>query len=290
MNKREFLKGAVVFIPAAGVLGAVARHAAGKETAAKEPAAKQPAAAPNAKNGYEPSAHYYGMGIDIDKCIGCARCVVACKEENDVPADEHFEPESEEFLRELIAEDARRKVRRRKWGLVVDLRGSGLSRFLSTRRRAVFRKVAEKCYLPANRLIHELIVKNKGKFRVTYSLTGSVIDQFEKFAPEVIDSFKELANTGCVEFLAETYSHSLSSLISEDEFKEQVKLHDQKIFTLFGVKPTVFRNTELIYSDKIGAIVADMGYSAMLTEGAKHVLGWKSPNFLYTNALNPRLK
>lgn len=156
--------------------------------------------------------------------------------------------------------------------------------------KTILRRIADRCYLPANRLIHELIVKYKGKFRVTYSITGSVIDQFEKFAPEVIDSFKELAKTGCVEFLAETYSHSLSALISEEEFKEQVKLHDQKIFTLFGVKPTVFRNTELIYSDKIGAIVADMGYSAMLTEGAKHVLGWKSPNFLYTNALNPRLK
>lgn len=156
--------------------------------------------------------------------------------------------------------------------------------------KTILRRIADRCYLPANRLIHELIVKYKGKFRVTYSITGSVIDQFEKFAPEVIESFKELAKTGCVEFLAETYSHSLSALISEEEFKEQVKLHDQKIFTLFGVKPTVFRNTELIYSDKIGAIVADMGYSAMLTEGAKHVLGWKSPNFLYTNALNPRLK
>ena len=89
MNKREFLKGAVVFIPAAGVLGAVARHAAGKETPAKEPAAKETRAAPNAKNGYEPSAHYYGMGIDIDKCIGCNLCAVACKVENDVP-DEPF--------------------------------------------------------------------------------------------------------------------------------------------------------------------------------------------------------
>ena len=156
--------------------------------------------------------------------------------------------------------------------------------------KTILRRIAERCYLPANRLINDLIVKYKGAFRVTYSITGSAIDQFEKFAPEVIESFKDLARTGCVEFLAETYSHSLSALISEEEFKEQVKLHDQKIFSLFGVKPTVFRNTELIYSDKIGATVADMGYSAMLTEGAKHVLGWKSPNFLYTNALNPRLK
>jgi alpha-amylase len=156
--------------------------------------------------------------------------------------------------------------------------------------KTILRRVAERCYLPANRLMAELIEKHKGAFKITYSITGSVIEQFEKFAPEVIESFKELAKTGCVEFLAETYSHSLASLISESEFREQVALHDNKIFDLFGVKPQVFRNTELIYSDKIGSIVAEMGYSAMLTEGARHVLGWKSPNYLYTNAINPRLK
>lgn len=156
--------------------------------------------------------------------------------------------------------------------------------------KTILRRVAERCYLPANRLMAELIEKHKGAFKITYSITGSVIEQFEKFAPEVIESFKELAKTGCVEFLAETYSHSLASLISESEFREQVALHDNKIFDLFGVRPQVFRNTELIYSDKIGSIVAEMGYSAMLTEGARHVLGWKSPNYLYTNAINPRLK
>ncbi len=156
--------------------------------------------------------------------------------------------------------------------------------------KTILRRVAERCYLPANRLMAELIEKHKGAFKITYSITGSVIEQFEKFAPEVIESFKELAKTGCVEFLAETYSHSLASLISESEFREQIALHDNKIFDLFGVKPQVFRNTELIYSDKIGSIVAEMGYSAILTEGARHVLGWKSPNYLYTNAIKPRLK
>ena len=106
----------------------------------------------------------------------------------------------------------------------------------------------------------------------------------------MIDSFKSLAATGCVEFLAETYSHSLASLSSMTEFKKQVKQHADLMRKLFGVKPTVFRNTELVYSDAIGAAVADMGYDVMLTEGAKHILGWKSPDFVYVNAINPRLK
>ncbi len=156
--------------------------------------------------------------------------------------------------------------------------------------RTIMRRIAERCYLPANGLMKELINMHNGKFRVTYSISGSALEQFQKFYPEVIDSFKSLAETGCVEFLAETYSHSLASLISQEEFKEQVKLHSQIIEELFGIKPRVFRNTELIYSDSIGSIVADMGYKAMLTEGAKHVLGWKSPNYLYTNAINPKLK
>ena len=156
--------------------------------------------------------------------------------------------------------------------------------------RTIVRRVAERCYLPANRLLRELIVRNNGAFKVAFSISGVAIDQFQRYAPEVIDSFKDLAATGCVEFLSETYSHSLSSLASTDEFKKQVKQHADLMKKLFGVKPTVFRNTELLYSDAIGATVADMGYTVMLTEGAKHILGWKSPNFVYANAINPRLK
>ncbi|MDX1283449.1 MAG: glycoside hydrolase family 57 protein [Draconibacterium sp.] len=154
----------------------------------------------------------------------------------------------------------------------------------------ILRKIAEKCYLPTNQLLLELADKLEGKFKVGFSLTGIALEQFELYAPEVIDSFKELTKTGCVEFLSETYSHSLSSLKDKDIFEEQVKLHDERIYRLFGHKPRVFRNTEMVYSDEIGAQIADMGYKAMLTEGAKHVLGWKSPNFLYVNAINPRLK
>ena len=152
------------------------------------------------------------------------------------------------------------------------------------------RRVAERCYLPANRLLHDLILRHNGAFKVAFSISGVAIEQFERYVPEVIDSFKALAATGCVEFLAETYSHSLASLASTTEFKKQVKLHADLTKRLFGVKPTVFRNTELIYSDAIGATVSEMGYHVMLTEGAKHILGWKSPDFVYANAVNPRLK
>ena len=149
----------------------------------------------------------------------------------------------------------------------------------------ILKRVAEKCYLPANETIYNLIKKFGGRFKASYSISGTAMDQFEKFAPEVLDSFKKLASTGHVEFLAETYSHSLSSLKSKDEFFKQVDLQKKQIKKFFGQEPKTFRNTELIYSDGIGEMVAEMGFDTMLTEGAKHVLGWKSPNFLYCNAI-----
>lgn len=155
---------------------------------------------------------------------------------------------------------------------------------------SILQKVAQKCYLPANALMLELIQKHKGKFKIAYSISGIALDQFRLYAPEVLESFKKLADTGHVEFLAETYAHSLCSLKGKEEFQRQVKAHGELINEHFGQVPQVFRNTELIYSDEIGAMVADMGYKAMLTEGAKHVLGWKSPNYLYCNAINPKLK
>jgi alpha-amylase len=155
---------------------------------------------------------------------------------------------------------------------------------------SIMRKVAENCYLPANEIILDQILKQKGKFKVTYSLTGLVINQFRLYAPEVLDSFRKLAETGMVEFLAETESHSLASIKTRNEFEHQVNAHKAMIKEFLGVEPKSFRNTELIYSDLIGSWVADMGYKSMLTEGAKHVLGWKSPNFLYCNSINPRLK
>jgi alpha-amylase len=155
---------------------------------------------------------------------------------------------------------------------------------------SIMQKVARKCYLPANQLMLELIEKHGGRFKVAYSISGIALEQFKLYAPEVLDSFKKLADTGKVEFLSETYAHSLSSLKGKDEFERQVRAHDNMISELFGQQPKVFRNTELVYSDEIGSMVADMGFNAMLTEGAKHVLGWKSPNYLYCNAINPKLK
>lgn len=155
---------------------------------------------------------------------------------------------------------------------------------------SILRKVADRCYLPANKLMLELIKKHKGKFKIAYSISGLAIEQFELYAPEVLDSFKALADTGCVEFLSETYAHSLVSLKNKDLFRSQIQEHDRLIEKYFGQKPTVFRNTELIYSDEIGELIADMGFKAMITEGARHILGWKSPNYLYVNAINPRLK
>jgi alpha-amylase len=155
---------------------------------------------------------------------------------------------------------------------------------------SILRKVAEKCYLPANNIIMDLITKHKGKFKVAFSLSGIVIDQFRLYAPEVLDSFRKLAETGMVEFLSETEAHSLSSLKNKNEFIRQVNEHKILLKEYLGVEPTSFRNTELIYSDQIGSWVAEMGFKAILTEGAKHVLGWKSPNYLYCNAINPRLK
>ncbi len=156
--------------------------------------------------------------------------------------------------------------------------------------RSIMQKVARNSYLPANQILLDLIERNGGKFKLSFSISGTAMEQFEWYAPEVLQSFKKLADTGKVEFLAETYSHSLVSLQTEKAFKEQVKLHADKIKQHFGLTPKVFRNTELIYSDVIGERVANMGYKTMLTEGAKHVLGWKSPNYVYCNANNPKLK
>lgn len=155
---------------------------------------------------------------------------------------------------------------------------------------SILRKVAERCYLPANKVMLDLINKYKGKFKVAFSISGIALDQFEMYAPEVTASFKQLAETGCVEFLSETYAHSLAPLINQDEFEKQVIKHKEKIKQLFNYEPEVFRMTELIYSDAISNMIANMGYKAMLTEGAKHILGWKSPNYLYYSAANPKLK
>jgi len=155
---------------------------------------------------------------------------------------------------------------------------------------SVLRKISDTCYLPANKVLLSSIREYGDKFKVAFSISGPALDQFELYAPDVLESFKELAATGQVEFLCETDAHSLVSLNNRDEFEKQVNNHKLKIHRLFGQTPVVFRNTELIYSDLIGSYIADMGFEAMITEGAKQILGWKSPDYIYCNALNPRLK
>ena len=145
-------------------------------------------------------------------------------------------------------------------------------------------KVARKCYLPMNDLLLRLIRRHEGRFKVSFSISGTALDQFEAYAPEVIQSYRELMATGCVEMLSETYAHSLSFLYSPEDFRLQVQRHDDRIEELFGVRPTVFRNTELIYNNALARAVEDMGYKAVLAEGADHVLGWRSPNFVYRPA------
>jgi len=148
--------------------------------------------------------------------------------------------------------------------------------------KAICKKVAGKCYIPANATILELIKRFGKRFKCAYSITGVALDQFEEYSPEVIESFKQLADTGQVEFLSETYHHSLSYLYSKEEFKKQVELHKHKIEQLFGKTPQVFRNTELIYNNELANFIEQMGYKGILAEGADHILGWRSPNFVYT--------
>jgi alpha-amylase len=152
----------------------------------------------------------------------------------------------------------------------------------------ICRKVADKCYRPATSLILDLIRRHEGRFRVSFSITGVALDQFQEFTPDVIDLFRRLADTGACEFLAETYYHSLSFLYSREEFAQQVDLHTRRIESLFGQTPRVFRNTELIYNNDVAHVVANMKddrgnprFKGILCEGADHLLGYRSPNYLY---------
>ncbi len=158
---------------------------------------------------------------------------------------------------------------------------SGTDYFDDQSNAEICRKVASKCYLPTNALITELINAHDGRFRVNYSVTGMAIEQFRQYCPEVLDSFVELAQTGCVEFIAETYYHTLAFLYRRDEFIDQVEKHRRVITELFGQEPRAFRNTELTYNNDVAEVVEEMGFDIALTEGADHVLGHRSPNFIY---------
>lgn len=148
---------------------------------------------------------------------------------------------------------------------------------------------AQRSYLPALRTMLEMTQTYGKYFRVAFSVSGVVLELLEQYAPEVIDLLQQLNDTGCVEFLAEPYSHGLSSLGNPDSFVEETKRQARKMKELFGHTPRVLRNSSLIYSDEIGELAAEMGFKGMLAEGAKHILGWKSPHYVYHCALNPRL-
>lgn len=154
----------------------------------------------------------------------------------------------------------------------------------------IITRIAQRSYLPACETLKEMFATYGKKFKVAFSISGIALEQIELYVPELIDALKELVQTGNVEFLTETYAHSLSSLADPEEFRLQVKEHSDKIYQLFGQRPKVLRNTELIYSDDISQLVYSMGYKGMITEGAKHILGWKSPNYVYSSAAAPKLK
>lgn len=156
--------------------------------------------------------------------------------------------------------------------------------------RDIMNKVADKCYIPANQKMLELIKRHQGKFKISYSISGTAIEQFEKYRPDVLQSFIDLANTGCVEFLSETYSHSLSFIYSRNEFTRQVKKHAEVIKKYFNQTPKVFRNTELIYNNELATFIEDMGYEGIVCEGVDRLLGNRTPNFLYQPAGTEKIK
>ena len=160
----------------------------------------------------------------------------------------------------------------------------------SEKNRAILDKVSDKCYLKTNQRMLDLIRRHEGRFRISYSLSGVFIEQCENYRPDVLQSFIELAKTGCVEFISETYYHSLSFLFSKKEFKRQIQEHDEKIKQYFGQTPAVFRNTELIYNNELAACMEKMGYKGILCEGVDRLLGHRSPNFVYQPAGTRKIK
>jgi len=168
--------------------------------------------------------------------------------------------------------------------------GSGTTYFDNAANRSILRRVADKCYLPTNRLLTEAIRQSGGGFRIALSLSGVLLDQLEADAPDALASLQELVATGGVELLSETFYHRLAALRDRDEFHQQVELHRNAIQRHFGQRPTVFRNTELIYDDAIAPVVQELGFNGILVEGADHVLGWRSPNYVYQSASAPGLR
>jgi alpha-amylase len=168
--------------------------------------------------------------------------------------------------------------------------GSDAGYFDDQANRAILRRVAEKCYLPANRVLREAVERSQGRFRFALSLSGVLLDQLESEAPDVLESFQRLVDTRGVDLLGETYHHSLASLHDPGEFRTQAGLHRGLLERHFGRRPQVFRNTELLYDDAIAPQVARLGFRGMLLEGTERTLGWRSPNYVYAAASAPELR
>jgi alpha-amylase len=168
--------------------------------------------------------------------------------------------------------------------------GTARGYFDDAENERIVRRVADKCYVPATRLLADLVRGSDGRFRFALSLSGTLLEQLERWAPDALHAFQDAVATGGVELLGETYHHSLSALVDPEEFRTQVRRHSEMVLRLFGRRPAVFRNTELIYDDAIAPIVHGMGYSAVLVEGAERALGWRSSNYVYEAASAPGLK
>ncbi|MDD3536490.1 MAG: glycoside hydrolase family 57 protein [Candidatus Cloacimonetes bacterium] len=150
--------------------------------------------------------------------------------------------------------------------------------------KAVMHKVAAKCYLPTNKLLLDLIHRHEGRFKIAFSITGTAIEQFKLYSPETLASFQALAETGSVEFIGETYYHSLAFLYDSNEFLEQVMQHRQLMKEEFGYETTTFRNTELIYQDRLSDLIYEIeGFKTILSEGVDRILDWRSPLYAYKN-------
>lgn len=158
------------------------------------------------------------------------------------------------------------------------------------RNRTLMQRAAAECYLPMNDLLLELIKSTGGRLRVSFYISGTALEQMRSYAPDVLRGFRKLAATGCAEFVGGTYSYSLAALAGREEFTAEVQRHAEMIREEFGQTPDAFFNTAMLYSDSIGETVASLGYKTMLAEGAKHLLGWKSPNYVYAGATNQKLR
>jgi alpha-amylase len=167
--------------------------------------------------------------------------------------------------------------------------GSGNSFYDEELDKEIIQRIAHECYLPANAVLLEMIRKHP-KIKIAFSISGVMIDQLDEYAPEVLKSFRELASTGSVEFLSETYYHSLSCMVPGKEFESQIQKHAEKIYEEFGVRPSVFRNTELIYNDEIGRRISKLGYKGVITDGLDRNLGDRSPNHVFQHPDQEKLK